>query len=135
MAHRKVHDGTSPITAKTTRWQDQHAELWDLLVPSSGPAATVQGEVIRITGRISREILDNGAINWDGAFREMARAFLAHVQTGTSLDPSALGVVRSTVDDLVRKADGNTAFLAEMAVAWVLRNPVPVPLSKPSYRR
>ncbi len=42
---RIVHDGRSPITVKGASWQEQHEELWQLLIPGSGAAATVQGEV------------------------------------------------------------------------------------------
>lgn len=132
---RVVHDGKATITVKTTRWQQQHAELWNLLVPSSGPAATVQGEVIRIAGRLGREVLDNGACNWDEGFREMARALLAHVQTLTPLTEAELEGLRPIIRDLERRADGDLERLTELAVAWVLRNPNPVPLPKPSYQR
>jgi hypothetical protein len=135
VARRKMHDGSSPIVVKATRWQTQHTELWDLLVPSSGPAATVQGEVIRISGRIAHELEDNGGGNWDADFREMARAFLAHVQTGTPLAEPQLASARTIVDGLVRKASGDTARIAELAVTWVLHNPRPVLLPKPVYRR
>jgi hypothetical protein len=60
---RMMHDGRSPIVAKSARWQDQQQELWALLVPSNGPAATVQGEVIRIAGRVADEIDRNGGAN------------------------------------------------------------------------
>ena len=49
---RKVHDGVSPIIVEDGPWQKQYDELWEMLIPSSGPAKTVQGEVIRITGRV-----------------------------------------------------------------------------------
>lgn len=49
--NRKTHDGTSPITVCTKCWQAQHNELWNLLIPSQGHAQTIQGEVIRITGK------------------------------------------------------------------------------------
>ena len=55
---RMIHDGTSPITVKANRWQTQHQELWEMLVPSQGAAKTIQGEVIRITGKVSNEILE-----------------------------------------------------------------------------
>jgi hypothetical protein len=135
VARRVLHDGRSPIAVKATRWQKQHTELWDLLVPSSGAAATVQGEVIRISGRISRELLDDGGVNWDGDFKAMARAFLTHVQSGTPLAGAELADARAIVDGLARKGDGDTRRLSELAVAWVLRNPTPVPLARPDYRR
>lgn len=79
VARRVVHDGKTPIVARSSSWQDQHQELWELLVPSRGAAATVQGEVIRITGKIHRELEVNGGANWDREFGKMAQAFLIHV--------------------------------------------------------
>jgi hypothetical protein len=60
---RTLHDGKSPITANAVRWEERYQELWKLLVPSSGAAATAQGEVIRISGRISDELERNGGAN------------------------------------------------------------------------
>ncbi|MCC2333779.1 ankyrin repeat domain-containing protein [Cellulomonas wangsupingiae] len=134
-ARRARHDGVAPIVVTSTRWQDQHAELWDSLVPGSGAAATVQGEVVRISGRLAHELEGNGGANWDDDFRAMARAFADHVATGTPLPDADLAEVRTAVDDLVRTGSGATARLAELAVAWVLRNPDPRPLDAPGYRR
>ena len=55
-----LYDGKSPIVARSANWEDQHHELWELLVPSRGAAGTVQGEVVRIAGRISDELERNG---------------------------------------------------------------------------
>ncbi|QCB95003.1 ankyrin repeat domain-containing protein [Cellulomonas shaoxiangyii] len=132
--HRR-HDGTSPIAVTSTRWHEQHAELWELLVPAEGAATTVQGEVVRITGRISHELTDNGGANWDADFRAMARALAEHVGTGVPLDAPDLVRVGAIVDELGLSASGDTDRLAELAVAWVLRNPEPRPLGRPAYRR
>ena len=70
---RLLHDGQSPIVARSASWEDQHHELWELLVPSRGSAGTVQGEVVRIAGRIRDELERNGGANWDRAYRRMAR--------------------------------------------------------------
>ncbi len=135
VARRELHDGSAPIAVTADRWQDQHAELWDLLVPGSGAAATVQGEVVRISGRIAHELEGNGGANWDEDFREMARALAGHVATGTPLPDADLAEVRSLVDALVRDGSGGSARLAELAVAWVLLNPGPLRLAPPTYRR
>ncbi len=132
---RNLHNSMSPIAVTATRWQDQHAELWDLLVPSSGSAATVQGEVIRLSGRLGHEVEDNGGCNWDDDFRAMARALLALVQTGKPLDEPGLERVKAAIDAILPRGEGDTSALAELAVGWVLRNPVPVPLPRPGYRR
>src|SRR6185369_16191886 len=58
------HDGHARIEVPPGPWQTQYAQLRKHLVPASGPAPTAQGEAIRICGRLSREILDNGGINW-----------------------------------------------------------------------
>jgi hypothetical protein len=135
VARRAMHDGRSPIAVQASAWQDQHEELWNLLVPSSGRALNVQGEVIRISSRLGHEVMDNGGANWDDDFRTMARALEAFVQTGTPLGEPELGRVRAVIDEIVDRGEGETAPLAEMAVAWVLRNPHPVPLGSTTYRR
>lgn len=38
----------------------QFSWLWDYLVPMGGSAETVQGEVVRIAGRIGGELFNNG---------------------------------------------------------------------------
>jgi Ankyrin repeats (many copies) len=132
---RQMYDGVSPIVVKPGTWQEQHEALWHQLVPSSGPANTVQGEVIRIAGRMADEIDRNGGVNWDEAYRAMAHAWLAHVQSGTALTPSQIEEASRIVGSLTRSARGDTNRLAELGVAWVAQNPRPVPHAKPSYHR
>jgi len=129
---RTMHDNLSPISVSATTWQEQYDELWELLVPASGPAATVQGEVIRISGRLRHEILDNGAGNWDADFRTMANALGSHLASGSTVDPAeAKHLLSQILDD-----DGTALYrLSELAVAWVLANSDPTPLPKPEYRR
>jgi hypothetical protein len=67
---RQIYDAQSPIIVKAISRQKQHQELWRLLVPSMCHAATIQGEVIRISGRIAYELEDNGGANWDADFKQ-----------------------------------------------------------------
>ncbi len=53
---RIMHDGVSPIIVSGTTWQKQFEELWELLIPSNGSAKTIQGEVVRIAGKVRDEI-------------------------------------------------------------------------------
>jgi hypothetical protein len=131
---RVVHDGAAPITVKSRTWQEQHEELWDLLVPSGGAAATVQGEVIRISGRVAHEILDNGGCNWDDDFRQMTKALLEHLASGQPLAEPSLDQARGIVRAIRQRAD-DTPELQRLAVSWVLANPVPVKLPAPAYKR
>lgn len=131
---RAVHDGKSPIIATAATWQDRHQQLWELLVPSSAAAATVQGEVIRASGRISNELDGNGGINWDGQFQLMATALLTHLGSGQPLPAAQLNEAAGIVD-AVKGKSGDTVRLCELAVQWVALNPTPMALSAPAYRR
>jgi hypothetical protein len=131
---RLKYDGKSPIVSRALTWQKQHEELWDLLVPSSGQASTVQGELIRISGRILDEIEGNGGANWDADFSRMADHFVKLLKLGTPLPSEDLeeanGIVKA-----IRKIDGRSSRLAQLAVAWVGENPTPVSLGKVDYKR
>jgi len=132
---RRDHDGVAPITVTTTTWQEQHAELWQLLVPSQGHAKTVQGEVVRIAGRIGDEWERNGGMNWDGDYVQMATALAGFLRQGEPLDPSLIAELESTVANLADRQGESSGRLTELAVMWVLKNPQPRPLSRPNYRR
>lgn len=127
-----MHDGQGPIVATAATWQARHIELWDLLVPSQGPCATVQGEVIRITGRIADELLRNGGINWDKKFNAMAKALGQHLASHVALPAPMLAAGREAVRSLQRD-DAAPATLSELAVAWVGQNPQPIALLTPAY--
>lgn len=131
---RLMHDGRAPIAVGPGRWQDQQQALWALLVPSSGAAATVQGEVIRIAGRIADEVDRNGGANWDADYRRMGQAFLAHLASGAPLSDAERERAAGLVAE-VRTRDGAGGELCELAVQWVRLNPTPAPLSPPDYAR
>ncbi|MDK8193797.1 hypothetical protein QP794_27315 [Paenibacillus sp. UMB7766-LJ446] len=91
-----MNDGTAPIQITATTWSKQHQELWEYLIPPQGHAQTVQGEVIRITGRVSHEVLNNGGGNWDAEYRKTGCADSAPwqwcaISSGTSPRGSRLG--------------------------------------------
>lgn len=133
-APRRIqHDGRSPITTRGETADEQFHFLWEWLVPSSGPAATVQGEVIRIAGRIRRESEGNGGVNWNAEFRKMADAFLAFLQSGHPLPDSELKKAAELIEQLKAKV-GDPTPMSNWAVAWVRQNPDPRALEKPKYR-
>lgn len=127
-ARRVMHDGRAPIVASAGTWRAQFKELWGLLVPSHGAAATVQGEVIRIAGRVDDEVHRNGKANWDADYRAMVDALLAHLHSG---DP--IGLSNAECRALVAREE--TDSLIQLALEWVARNPDPVALPTPTYAR
>ncbi|MFJ7665737.1 ankyrin repeat domain-containing protein [Lysinibacillus sp. NPDC097195] len=133
---RTMHDGVSPITVSTKGWQAQHHELWRLLIPSQGHAKTVQGEVIRITGKVSYEILDNGGVNWDNQYRKMLNRLNHYFSMGTPLNDAALQEAEILIRALHNgHGDDEPARLCELAVSWVLSNVNPITLEQPDYKR
>ena len=133
---RIMHDGVSPIIVSPGGWKAQHKELWDLLIPSQGPAKTVQGEVIRITGKIAGELYRNGGANWDSNFKKMLDALPEHFASGMPLDEPEMREVAELVGWLRDgKSDQGIDRLCELAVEWVIKNPNPEILEKPNYKR
>jgi len=132
---RELHDGKSEITVKAGDWKKQFNELWELLIPSSGAAQTMQGEVIRIAGRISDELARNGGINWDDDYKVMADTFLDFIQQGEPLSPGEINQASEIIKEVKRKNDNNTDRLAELAVKWIAGNPTPVRTPAVKYDR
>ena len=138
VAKRQMHDGVSPITVIAKDWRKQYQELWEQLIPSQGPAKTVQGEVIRITGRVSDELYRNGGANWNADYRKMLNALLKHFTSGISLSEKELTEAKESASSIKAKGDDDDEVidkLCELAVKWVLKNPNPVSLEKPDYKR
>lgn len=135
------HDGTSPIKVDDTLtvWE-QHSALWEFLVPSSGSCATVQGEVIRITGRVDDESNRNGGANWDKEYRKMLEALTTYFLHGNALSGEEMEDAGHAIHEIdrCRGACGcqkEIDQLAGLAVKWVSQNPEPVPLGKVPYNR
>ena len=133
-AHGELADDAAPITVTAQTWRGQFTELWEHLVPSAGAAATEQGEVIRLAGKLSREILDNGSINWNADFRAMSDELVAYLSYRT---PVASRRELERLRKIVRRGGGwkpELYRLHELAVSWVLANPHPVALGHTPYR-
>lgn len=130
---RVIYDGRSPIKVSGETWQEQYNELWKLLVPGRGHASTVQGEVIRIIGRITNELLDNGGINWDNEYKKMVGSLPAYFRT---FGGEAAEKACSLAAKISLKSDEDLLYpLTEFAVKWVLENNEPAPLDTVDYKR
>ena len=138
VAKRITHDGVSPILVKEGSWEEQYEELWSFLIPSSGPAQTVQGEVIRIPGRVRDELDRNGGVNWDRDYRKMLQAMPQYLSLGTPLSDQKLEEIKQVIAQIHGKENDDEASLdrlCQLALAWIKKNPEPIPLEKTSYKR
>ena len=131
---RIQHDGKSPIVLTGNTWEARYEQAWTLLVPSNGSATTVQGEVVRIAGRVNDELLRNAMGNWDKEYRKMLTAISGYLQQGNSLSESELAEV-ADIQKYILEDDGTgTQRLCELATAWVVQNPEPIALGKVNYK-
>ncbi|WP_313133259.1 ankyrin repeat domain-containing protein [Anaerocolumna sp.] len=131
----ETHDGVSPIIIQETDFTKQYNKLWEYLVPPSGCAKTAQGEVIRIVGKVSHEILENGGMNWDRDFDKMLYILPKYFKMGNSLPQNDM----EEVERLITKIHSDTVDapkkLTEYAVDWVLLNRNVIDVIPPSYKR
>jgi hypothetical protein len=116
-------------------WTEELERLWEELVPKSGQADTVQGELIRCIGKLTDEAYRNGNLNWDTNHELMCKFI------GTILDDEKVfsqeerGAIRKAVADIIEEhedpdvsGDGSPHYLlGEMAVRWCLANTAPKP--------
>ena len=138
VAKRITHDGVSPILVKEGSWEEQYEEMWSFLIPSSGPAQTVQGEVIRIPGRVRDELDRNGGVNWDRDYRKMLQAMPQYLSLGTPLSDQKLEEIKQVIAQIHSKENDDEASLdrlCQLALVWIKQNPNPIDLKEPSYKR
>ena len=134
------HDGVSPIIVDNSLTIGElHDALWEYLVPPRGKCATVQGEVIRISGRIGDEVYRNGGINWDADYRRMLASLEEYLSMGTALGSSDMEKVKNA-SLLINKCKGcgcedDVEVLQVLAVSWVCQNSNPIPLGDVPYKR
>lgn len=130
------HDGVSPIVFEGPIKDASFSQLWDYLVPSNGHAKTAQGEVIRIAGKVAREIMDNGGINWDDEYKKMLDIFPHYFKLGNQLPKEDIDEIRKFIKRIyLGSGDDEPEKLMEYAQKWTLQNETVLPLIQPNYTR
>jgi len=131
---RIQHDGKSAIILEGDTWEEHYEQAWALLVPSSGSATTMQGEVVRIAGRVNDELLRNAMGNWNKEYRKMLTAISGYLQQGNPLSESELAEVADIQKHILEDDGTGTQRLCELVSAWVVQNPQPIALGKVNYK-
>lgn len=98
-------------------------------------AGTVQGEVIRISGKLAYEILDNGCCNWDSDFKSMAKALYRYICMGTPLDADEQREFAGLINDIKDADETDINRLTELSVKWVTLNLNPMAVGELDYKR
>ena len=131
---RIQHDGKSPIVLTGNTWEERYEQAWTLLVPSSGSTTTVQGEVVRIAGRVNDELLRNAMGNWDKEYRKMLTAISGYLRQGNALSENELAEVADIQKHILEDDGTGTQRLCELATVWVVQNPQPIAVGKVNYK-
>ena len=121
--------------SRTHRWQQEHKRLWGALVPPRGQAATLQGELVRIAGKLTDQAYRNGNCNWDADHERMWRFLGRHLDDPGVFDAKARAEIADAVERVIRdndRPDVDSAtspydLLSERTVEWCLARPDPVP--------
>ncbi len=130
------HDGISDIKIVGEEMHEMFNNLFEFLVPGMGRAKSAQGECVRLIGRLSYEILDNGGINWNKDFKLMANTFLQYLKIGNALTNEDLEDAEKIIKKIsINTSKGDIYLLMSLAVLWVSQNPQVLPLLEAEYLR
>ena len=134
------HDGVAKIEIDNTlSFSEQYNKLWEYLVPPSGKCDTVQGEVIRITGRLGNEIYGNGGVNWDKEYHKMLVTLTEYFRQGKPLSEAELKIVENACTCINETkgcgGENEVGKLQEFAVKWIAMNSNPIQLREVPYKR
>ena len=129
------HDGVSPIIINEDTIPKQYEKMWEYLVPSSGVSQTGQGEAIRIAGKVAREIMDNGGMNWDSDYKKMLDIFPQYFELGNRLPDEDIADIKRIVKVIYNgKGDSEPETLMNYAVKWIMINQTVIPVIPPTYK-
>jgi hypothetical protein len=109
--------------------------LYDSLVPQSGQAATVQGELVRAVNKLANDFATNGFANWDIGYERLCAFAACHLGDGT-FGPQTSSAIRRDFDHIqayggrknIAVVDLEAAFdrLMRASVAWCTRHSSPI---------
>jgi hypothetical protein len=150
--HAVMGEGTPPAAEKrlwyagqayypeTGQFSREWYYYWNRFVPQRGQADTLQGEILRITSRLSGMYGNSGGGNWmeaPGTYDAFAEVTVSILCDGT-LDKATTDFVQTTVSDLkrfcrgeeetcVRPDESDVDRLADLALEWCKKHAEPIP--------
>lgn len=145
LARGYAEAGKRPQPARTAKkpkqsynWKKEHTRLWNKLVPAQGQAATLQGELIRIAGKLTDQAYRNGNCNWDADHERMWRFVGQHLHDPEVFSTQQRKLIREKIDEIIRdrdtpdlSGDGSCYYLImEKVVDWCMVHPAPIPHQK-----
>jgi hypothetical protein len=119
----------------TYNWKKEHNRLWAELVPKGGQAETLQGELIRIAGKLSDQAYRNGNGNWDEWHEYMWRFVGEQICADEALMAEEKELISNMVERIINEKDcpdisgsGSPYYvISEKVVDYCMRNKTLIP--------
>ena len=119
-------------------WKKEQARLWNALVPADGQAETLQGELVRIVGKLTDQAFRNGNMNWDEDHERMWRFVGHHLDDPATFITQERALIRDKIEEIIRDKDAPDLsgdgccyyIIAEKVVDWCVAHPTPIPHQK-----
>lgn len=116
-------------------WWEEQERLWNELVPASGQAHTVQGELIRATGKAADEAYRNGNVNWESGYDALVAAVGENLTAHGVFSPQENAEIERCVREIIDNFEapdlsghGSAYYrLSEMAVRFCRARREPIP--------
>lgn len=123
---------------KPYNWKEEQARLWEELVPAEGQADTLQGELIRIAGKLTDQAFRNGNMDWDADHERMWRFIGRHLDDPTTFTAEERALIREKIEEIIREEDipdlsGDGCcyyIITEKVVDWCMAHPAAIPHQK-----
>ncbi|MBN2578872.1 MAG: hypothetical protein JXB10_07770 [Pirellulales bacterium] len=118
-------------------YDQEYAKLWKELVPVSGQAKTIQGELVRVIGRLADEFYRNGNTNWDVGYRIFTNFLSKHLLEDKLFNAQTLDQIKQDIAEIrdfgsgkknLEYIEGEDAFdrITDRVVEWCQHNSVPI---------
>ena len=129
---------------KHYQWKKEQSRLWKELVPRDGQADTLQGELVRIAGKLTDQAYRNGNMNWDSEHERMWRFIAEKIGNDPIFAPKEQGLIREKIEEIIRdeacpdlSGDGSPYYIiCEKVIDWCMAHPEPISHEKnPTLKR
>jgi hypothetical protein len=119
-------------------WKKEHVKLWKALVPINGPAETLQGELIRLAGKLTDQAYRNGNMNWDEHYPISWRFIGQKISNDGTFSQQEKRQIKESIEEIIRDFDhpdlsgtGSAYYvISERVVDWCMANPKPIALEE-----
>lgn len=115
-------------------WKKEQAKLWKTLVPASGPAETLQGELIRLAGKLTDQAYRNGNMNWDDSYPTSWRFIGQKISDDTIFSEQEKKQIKDSIEEIIRdfeqpdlSGEGSAYYIvSQRVVDWCMAHPKPI---------